>query len=153
MQCYVFLICLFDSIYIQSFTEFLTIIIQSGLIPYFIDVDRETMQIDTSKLSDIPLENVSAICVPNLVGNIANWQEIFSFAKEHNLKIIEDSADTIGYKYKTKLNNWSDITTTSFYASHIITGAGFGGMACFMDEQSYKKALSLRGWKKILSLW
>ena len=64
-----------------TFSTTISPIVQSGLIPYFIDVDRVTMQIDTSKLSDIPLKNVSAICVPNLVGNIANWEQISFFAK------------------------------------------------------------------------
>ena len=136
-----------------TFSTTISPIVQSGLIPYFIDVERETLQIDISKLSDIPMQNVSAICVPNLVGNIANWEKIFSFAKKYDLKIIEDSADTIGYKYKTKLNNWSDITTTSFYASHVITGAGFGGMACFNNEQNYNLAISLRGWGRRSSLY
>ena len=92
------------------------------------------------------LDNVSAICVPNLIGNIANWNDIYNFAKENNLKIIEDSADTIGYTYKTKLQNWSDITTTSFYASHVITGAGFGGMVSYSNSVEYNHGLSLRGW-------
>ena len=38
--------------------------------------------------------------IPNLLGNIADWSEIYKIAKKYKLKIIEDSADTIGYKYK-----------------------------------------------------
>ena len=113
--------------------------------PLFIDVERETMQINTSLLKKIPLDEVSAICVPNLIGNVANWEEIYNFAKENQLKTIEDSADTIGYQYSTDLNNWSDVSTTSFYASHVVTGAGFGGMACFTDKEHYDLGLSLRG--------
>ena len=111
-----------------TFSTTVSPIVQSGLIPLFVDVDRTTLQIDTSILKEIDLENVSAICVPNLIGNIANWEDIYYFAKENKLKIIEDSADTIGYSYSSKISNWSDISTTSFYASHVITGAGFGGM-------------------------
>ena len=136
-----------------TFSTTVSPIVQSGLIPLFVDVDKETLQINTKLLKDIDLENVSAICVPNLVGNIANWEDIFIFARENNLKVIEDSADTIGYKYKTQLDNWSDISTTSFYASHVITGAGFGGMACFEDRKNYELALSLRGWGRRSSLY
>ena len=78
-------------------------IVQSGLIPYFVDVEKDTLQINTKILKQIDLDNVSAICVPNLVGNVANWEEIFNFARENNLKIIEDSADTIGYSFDTSL--------------------------------------------------
>ena len=60
-----------------------------------------------------------------MIGNVANWEEIYRFARANNLKIIEDSADTIGYIYETDLNDWSDVSTTSFYASHVVTGSGF----------------------------
>ena len=136
-----------------TFSTTVSPIVQSGLIPLFIDVDRDTLQINTSKLRQLNLSDVSAICVPNLIGNIANWEYIYSFAKENNLKIIEDSADTIGYTYETKLKNWSDISTTSFYASHVITGAGFGGMTCFSDNNNYELSLSLRGWGRRSSLY
>ena len=136
-----------------TFSTTVSPIVQSGLKPMFIDVERETMQIDTSILKKIPLDEVSAICVPNLIGNVANWEEIYSFAKENNLKTIEDSADTIGYKYSTNISNWSDVSTTSFYASHVVTGAGFGGMTCFSDRENYDLALSLRGWGRRSSLY
>ena len=84
-----------------TFSTTVSPLVQSGLIPLFIDVEKETMQMNTSLLKEISLEGVSAICVPNLIGNVANWEEIYQFAKENNLKTIEDSADTIGYKYKT----------------------------------------------------
>ena len=136
-----------------TFSTTVSPLVQSGLKPLFIDVERETMQIDTSVLKRIPLEGVSAICVPNLIGNVANWEEIYNFAKENNLKTIEDSADTIGYKYASEIDNWSDVSTTSFYASHVVTGAGFGGMTCFSDKENYDLALSLRGWGRRSSLY
>jgi len=136
-----------------TFSTTISPLVQSGLKPLFIDVERETMQIDTSLLKKIPLEGVSAICVPNLIGNVANWEEIYSFAKENNLKTIEDSADTIGYKYESEIDNWSDVSTTSFYASHVVTGGGFGGMTCFSDKENYDLALSLRGWGRRSSLY
>ena len=129
-----------------TFSTTIAPIVQSNLIPYFVDVEEETLQINASRLKEMDLDGVSAICVPNLIGNIANWEEIYTFAKENNLKLIEDSADTIGYTYKTKLENWSDITTTSFYASHVITGAGFGGMVSYSNSVEYNHGLSLRGW-------
>ena len=85
--------------------------------------------------------------IPNLLGNVPNWKKINQVAKKYNLKVIEDSADTIGYKINGKnLGNFSDISTNSMYASHIITGAGFGGMVCFNDKKLYEKAKLLRGW-------
>jgi CDP-4-dehydro-6-deoxyglucose reductase, E1 len=129
-----------------TFSTTVAPIVQSDLVPLFIDVELDTLQIDPKILQEVKLEGVSAICVPNLIGNIANWEAIYSFAKENSLKVIEDSADTIGYRYDTELEDWSDITTTSFYASHVVTGAGFGGMTTFKDEADYTFAKSLRGW-------
>jgi len=129
-----------------TFSTTIAPIVQSNLIPYFVDVEEETLQVDVAKLKEMDLTDVSALCIPNLIGNVANWNEIYEFAKENDLKTIEDSADTIGYIYKTKLNNWSDISTTSFYASHVITGAGFGGMVSYSDLTEYQRGLALRGW-------
>ena len=136
-----------------TFSTTVAPIVQSELIPLFIDVEPNTLQMNTELLKKIEIKDVSAICVPNLIGNVANWEEIYNFAKEYNLKVIEDSADTLGYTYKTSLNDWSDVSTTSFYASHVVTGAGFGGMATFKNKSDYDYAKSLRGWGRRSSLY
>ena len=88
-----------------------------------------------------------AIMIPNLLGNICDWKSIYKIGKKFNLKIVEDSADTIGYRVNNKsLGKYSDVSTNSFYASHIITGAGTGGIVCFNNFQQYNKAKLLRGW-------
>ena len=128
-------------------------IVQAGLTPYFIDVDIETLQMDPSILKSLDLTDVTAIKVPNLIGNVANWEEIYNFAKNNNLLVIEDSADTIGYTYSSQLSDWSDVSTTSFFASHVITGAGNGGLTAFKDEKHYLNAKSLRGWGRRSALY
>jgi CDP-6-deoxy-D-xylo-4-hexulose-3-dehydrase len=128
-------------------------IVQAGLTPYFIDVDIETLQMDPSILKSLDLTDVTAIKVPNLIGNVANWEEIYNFAKSNNLLVIEDSADTIGYTYSSQLSDWSDVSTTSFFASHVITGAGNGGLTAFKDEKHYLNAKSLRGWGRRSALY
>ena len=82
--------------------------------------------------------------IPNLLGNIADWKRINKIARKHKLKVIEDSADTIGYSIKGKnTGKLSDVTTNSFYAS-IINGAGTGGIVCLMilnmKEQKTREA-------------
>ena len=75
-------------------------------------------------------------------------------AKKYNLKVIEDSADTIGYTLnKRNTGKFSDVTTNSFYASHIINGAGTGGIVCFNDFKLYQKAQLLRGWGRFRKFW
>jgi len=128
-------------------------IVQAGLVPFFIDVNIDTIQMNPSILKELDLTDVAAIKVPNLIGNVANWNEIYSFAKNNNLLVIEDSADTIGYDYVTELSDWSDVSTTSFFASHVITGAGNGGLTAFREEQHYLNAKSLRGWGRRSALY
>ena len=130
-----------------TFSTTVAPIYQLGLIPHFIDVKKNTFVAYSSQIIQAITKKTKAIMIPNLLGNIPNWIEIYKIAKKYKIKVIEDSADTIGYKIKGKnLGSYSDITTNSMYASHIITGAGFGGMVCFNDRKLYDKAKLLRGW-------
>ena len=130
-----------------TFSTTVAPIYQLGLKPHFIDVGKNTFVANIDQIKMAINKNTKAIMIPNLLGNVPDWKNIFKLAKRKKLKIIEDSADTIGYRLNKKnLGKYSDITTNSMYASHIITGAGFGGMVCFNDKQLYDKAKLLRGW-------
>ena len=129
-----------------TFSTTVAPLVQSGLVPVFVDVDPNTLQMDTNTLAKVNPKEIGAICVPNLIGNVADWPTIAEFAKSHELFTIEDSADTIGYLKNGKIENFADISTTSFYASHVVTGAGFGGATAFRDQQAYSRAKSLRSW-------
>ena len=128
-----------------TFSTTVSPIVHSGLIPVFIDVHFKTLQINEELVEKAISKKTVAIMAPNLIGNISNWKELKKIASRHNLFLIEDSADTIGYKSKYEYKR-PDVSTTSFYASHIITGAGYGGMVCFNNKKNYEQALSLRNW-------
>ena len=122
-------------------------IYQLGLVPHFIGSVKNKFLADPDHIEKSINKKTVAMIIPNLLGNIANWKKINHIAKKYNLRLIEDSADTIGYKVNNKnLGKFSDITTNSFYASHIINGAGSGGIACFNDYKLYQHAKLLRGW-------
>ena len=130
-----------------TFSTTVAPIYQLGLIPHFIDVDENTFVAKIEQIIKAINKKTKAIIIPNLLGNVPDWKKIHKIAKDNNLLLIEDSADTIGYKINNKnYGLYSDITTNSMYASHIITGAGFGGMVCFNDKKIYEKAKLLRGW-------
>ena len=130
-----------------TFSTTVAPIYQLGLIPHFIDVEKNTFISKVEQIKKAINKKTKAIIIPNLLGNVPNWKSIYKIAKQYNLKVIEDSADTIGYKVNNKnYGKYSDITTNSMYASHIITGAGFGGMVCFNDKKLYDNAKLLRGW-------
>ena len=130
-----------------TFSTTVAPIYQLGLIPHFIGVEKNKFLADPSHIEKCINKKTVAIIIPNLLGNIADWKKINSIAKKYKLKVIEDSADTIGYTINKKnAGKYSDIVTNSFYASHIINGAGTGGIVCFNDFELYQRAKLLRGW-------
>ncbi len=130
-----------------TFSTTVAPIYQLGLIPHFLDVDKSSFVSRIDQIEKCINKKTSAIMIPNLLGNVPNWKKIYQIAKKYKLRVIEDSADTIGYTYKKKnFGKYSDVSTNSMYASHIITGAGFGGMVCFNDKKLYDHAKLLRGW-------
>jgi CDP-6-deoxy-D-xylo-4-hexulose-3-dehydrase len=130
-----------------TFSTTVAPIYQLGLIPHFIGVEKNKFVADCDQIERCINKKTVAIMIPNLLGNIANWRKINQIAKKYKLKIIEDSADTIGYTINgSNTSKYSDVVTNSFYASHIINGAGTGGIVCFNDYELYRKAKLLRGW-------
>ena len=130
-----------------TFSTTVAPIYQLGLKPHFIGVEKNKFVADVSQIEKCINKKTVAIMIPNLIGNIADWKKIKLIAQKYNLKIIEDSADTIGYSYKKRnTGKLSDIVTNSFYASHIINGAGTGGIVCFNDYKLFQRAQLLRGW-------
>ena len=130
-----------------TFSTTISPIYQLGLTPHFIDVEENFFTAKINQIEKCINKKTVAIMIPNLLGNIPDWKKISKIAKKYNLKVIEDSADTVGYKYEnSNTAKYSDIVTNSLYASHIITGAGFGGMVCFNDKKLYERAKLLRGW-------
>ena len=130
-----------------TFSTTVAPIYQLGLIPHFIGVIENKFIADYNQIEKCINKKTVAIMIPNLLGNIPEWNIIHKIAKKYKLKIIEDSADTIGYTINKKNSGaYSDVVTNSFYASHIINGAGSGGIVCFNDYKLYQRAKLLRGW-------
>ena len=129
-----------------TFSTTLAPIIQLGFEPVFCDVNLSSYVPDVDQVMSLVTKDVSAIMIPNLIGNKPDWKLL----KEELLKVnrgdillIEDSADTMTYTKET------DISTTSFYASHVITAGGAGGMVMFNDEKYKKRALQYRDWGRV----
>ncbi len=130
-----------------TFSTTVAPIYQLNLIPHFIGAEKNKFLADINQIEKCINKKTVAIMIPNLLGNICDWKKIYKIAKKYSLKVIEDSADTIGYKVDNKnLGKYSDIVTNSFYASHIINGAGTGGIVCFNNYKEYQNAKLLRGW-------
>ena len=124
----------------MTFSTTVSPIYQVGCIPHFIDVEKFSFLADINQIEKAINKKTVAIMLPNLLGNILDWKKIYLIAKKYKLKVIEDSADTIGYRVNNKnLGKYSDIVTNSFYASHIINGAGTGVFYVLMITNNIKK--------------
>ena len=136
-----------------TFSTTLAPIIQLGFKPVFIDSNLTSyvpmVEDIINILKDTEEEmfhDVKAIMVPNLIGNKPDWKLLKKELKiigREDIFVIEDSADTVTYTEE------SDVSTTSFYASHVITAGGMGGMVMYNDEKYVKKALQYRDWGRI----
>ena len=124
-----------------------------GVLPIFVDIDIQTLQIDIKKIEKKINKKTKALMIPNLIGNIPNWQKIYELGKKYKLKIIEDSADTLGARIFGKSTGfYSDISINSFYGSHVISCAGNGGMFLTNNKNYYEKAKVLRSWGRMSTL-
>ena len=137
-----------------TFSTTVGCLVKNGLIPAFVDVEEGTYCIDPAKIEAMITEKTRAVCIPNLIGNICDWERIVEICRKHDLKIIEDSADTLGGTLSGQSSgHHSDISITSFYGSHVINGAGNGGMLCVKDDAMAAKARLLRSWGRSSSLF
>jgi CDP-6-deoxy-D-xylo-4-hexulose-3-dehydrase len=129
-----------------TFSTTLAPIIQLGYKPVFIDSNLTSYVPDIKDIIAVIEDDTKAIMVPNLIGNKPDWKSLKEELRRINredIYIIEDSADTVTETLD------SDVSTTSFYASHVITAGGMGGMVMFNDEKHVKRALMYRDWGRI----
>ena len=124
-----------------------------NLNPIFVDCEIKTLQIDLSKIEKKISKKTKALLIPNLIGNIPDWKGIRKIASKHKLKIIEDSADTLGATINNRSTGiYSDISITSFYGSHVISCAGNGGILLTNNKNYFSKAKVLRSWGRMSTL-
>ena len=129
-----------------TFSTTLAPIIQLGLRPVFVDVGLDTYVAKVEDMLAAVTDEVKAIMVPNLIGNKPDWKAIkegLAAMGREDIILIEDSADTVTYTSET------DISTTSFYASHVITAGGAGGMVMFNDKELRDVCLQFRDWGRM----
>ncbi len=134
-----------DAVFCPSFTYCATaeIIAHVGATPVFVDIDRETYNIDVACLKRAILDIKSkgeltprAIIAVDLFGQSSDYAAIAPVAREHNLKLIADSAQGFG----TTLNgqhpiHWADVATTSFFPAKPLGCYGDGGAVLTNDTE------------------
>lgn len=131
-----------DEVIIPSFTMIASAfaICYTGAMPVFVDADKDSFNIDVTKIEEKITSRTKAIMPVHIFGKMCDMDSIVAISKKYNLYIIEDAAEAHGAEYKgKKAGSFSDIAAFSFFANKNIT-TGEGGMVVTNDEKVYDQA-------------
>jgi len=127
-----------------TFAASINAVLYTGATPVLVDVERDSFNIDTSKIEQKITNRTKAIMPVHLYGQPCNMDEISTISNKYNLLIIEDCAEALGSTYKNRpVGVFGDAATFSFFGNKTIT-TGEGGMVLFKDPTIANKASILR---------
>jgi len=132
-----------DEVITPSFTYVATteVIALLGLVPVFIEVDKETFCMDVQQIENAITPKTKAIVPVHLYGQAAEMDQIMIIANKHNLFVVEDNAQAIGCDYHhndgkiSKTGTIGHIGCTSFFPSKNLGCYGDGGAMCTNDDE------------------
>ncbi|MEW6215066.1 MAG: DegT/DnrJ/EryC1/StrS family aminotransferase [Nitrospirota bacterium] len=126
-----------DEVITTPFTFFATVeaILYSGATPVFVDIEPDTLNIDVSQIEAKITEKTKAILPVHLFGHMADMEEISNIARRHDLRVIEDCAQSFGAELNgKKAGSFGDTGCFSFYPSKNLGGYGDGGIIVLNDS-------------------
>jgi dTDP-4-amino-4,6-dideoxygalactose transaminase len=113
-------------------------------VPRFCDIDRDTFNIDPTKIETLLTEKTTAILATNVYGYPCNINSIQRIAEKHGLKVIYDSAHCFGTSYENKnILNYGDVSTISFHATKLFHTVEGGAVVC-QDKAVYERMKLMR---------
>jgi len=135
-----------DEVLIPSFTFVATAnaVISTGAKPVFVDILKDNYTIDPKDIEKKISKRTKAIIPVHLYGNVAFLDQILEIAKKHNIRVIEDSAQSLGSTFKGKhTGTFSDLGCFSMYPAKVMT-AGEGGFIVTNSKKLHEKLLLIR---------
>ena len=138
-----------DEVIVPSNTYIATIlsIVDNGLQPVLVEPDITTYNINPKLIEQAITPKTKAIMVVHLYGKLCEMDSIIAIAKKHNLKIIEDCAQSHGAKYKQQLSgSFGDYAAHSFYPTKNLGALGDAGAVTTNDEALANKIQVLRNY-------
>jgi perosamine synthetase len=134
-----------DEVIVPAITFVATsnVVIHNNMVPVFVDVEKEYYGIDPTKIEEKITSKTRAIIPVHLFGMPCDMDPITTIAKKHNIKIIEDSCETMYARYKGKMvGSLGDIGCFSTYVAHLLV-TGVGGISITNDKDYLIKMRSL----------
>ena len=121
-------------------------IIQNNLVPVLVDIDLNTLNINTDLIEENISKKTKGIVIAHTLGIPFDVERIQKICKKYDLFLMEDNCDSLGSKYNNQFTGtFGDISTLSFYPAHHIT-TGEGGMVLTNNPKLKKIIKSLRDW-------
>jgi UDP-2-acetamido-2-deoxy-ribo-hexuluronate aminotransferase len=136
-----------DEVITTPFSFFATaeVIALLGAKPVFVDIHSDTYNIDASLIEAAITPKTKAIMPVSLYGQCADFDEINTIAKKHNLPVIEDGAQSFGATYKDRTScGITTIGCTSFFPSKPLGCYGDGGAVFTNDDELAKRMNEIR---------
>ncbi|MDO8555681.1 MAG: DegT/DnrJ/EryC1/StrS family aminotransferase [Nanoarchaeota archaeon] len=128
----------------STFFSGASVINMVGAEPVFVDVEKESNNIDPKKIEAAITKKTKAIIVTHLYGRPADMDPILNIAQKHNLIIIEDAAQAHGTQYKGKIVPYGETGCFSFYPGKILGAYGDGGAVVTDNKEVAERVKSLR---------
>lgn len=119
-------------------------VLQAGFTPVFVDIERETLNIDPAKIEEAVTDRTRAIMPVHLMGKPADMDPIMEVARKYDLYVVEDAAEAHGAQYKGKnVGTIGHMAAYSTYVAHIISTIE-GGVITTDNEDFAEVLRSLR---------
>ncbi len=135
-----------DEVIVPAYTFLATAssVLHAGAIPVFVDIDRQTYNIDPEKIEEVINENTRAIIPVHLHGLPADMDKIMDIADKYSLYVVEDACQAHGAEYKgRKAGSFGDLAAFSLNSSKNLC-SGEGGLLVMDDDNYYMRANMLR---------
>ncbi len=112
-----------------TFVASSNVVLHNNMVPVFVDIDQDFYEINPALIEAKITAKTRAIMPVHLFGQPCDMSPIWELAKKYNLKIIEDSCETMLARYKGKMvGTLGDISCFSTYVAHLLT-TGVGGFS------------------------
>lgn len=120
-------------------------IVKAGLTPVMVEPDMETYNINPAELEKKLTPKTKAVLVVHLYGKACEMDKICDFCSKHDLKLVEDCAQSHGAKFKGKMTgSFGNAGAFSFYPTKNLGALGDAGAICTDDEDLANMA---RAWR------
>lgn len=124
----------------RTFIATASAVVKVGAKPVMADVNIDSQNITVETVQAVMTANTKAIIVVHLAGWPCDMASLSTFAKQHNIKLVEDCAQAIGATFNNKqVGAWGDVAAFSFCQDKIMSTGGEGGMIATNDAEIWQK--------------